>query len=65
MTTTTLTHKHSSAGSGAGLLSTVLTTISRHLVRRRAHAALSNLDDRVLRDIGLTRADVERMAQRG
>lgn len=63
--TTTTTYKHSSARSGTSLLGRVLDKIGRHLLRRRAHAALANLDDRMLRDIGLSRAEVERLVQRG
>ena len=64
MTTTTSTIKHSSAGSGSGLFAMIIDRISRNLLRRRAHAALSSLDDRMLRDIGLTRAQVESLQHR-
>lgn len=62
--TTTTTFEHSSTGSGSSLFAQVVDKITRQLVRRRAHAALANLDDRMLRDIGLTRAQVEIMLHR-
>ena len=64
MTTTTTTFKHAIAGSGSSLLSNLLNKITHHLVHRRAHAALANLDDPMLRDIGLSRAEVEKIFHR-
>jgi uncharacterized protein YjiS (DUF1127 family) len=42
-------------------LSRSLSTLVRPARRRAAVAQLSQLDDRLLRDIGLTRVDVEAM----
>ena len=64
MTTTTITHSHASAASGANVISRLLHSFTRSMIRRRTHAALANLDDRMLRDIGLSRAEVERMSHR-
>ena len=65
MTTTTTSLKHSSARSGPGIFATILDRISGNLQRRRAHAALASLDDRMLRDIGMTRAQIENLQHRG
>jgi len=42
-------------------LSRGITTLLRPIKRRSAIAELSNLDDRLLRDIGLNRLDVDAM----
>jgi uncharacterized protein YjiS (DUF1127 family) len=42
-----------------------LASLFRRSRDRRAIGALLNLDDRMLRDIGLTRSDVLSMASRG
>jgi len=42
-------------------LSLVIGALATGLVRRRTLARLSDLDDHILRDIGLTRGDLEVM----
>jgi uncharacterized protein YjiS (DUF1127 family) len=45
--------------SNSGMLVRLAETIAVGLERRRQRVALARLDDRMLRDIGLTSADVE------
>lgn len=40
---------------------TSLGHLARRIINQRAYAKLTDLDDRLLRDVGLTRADIERM----
>ena len=49
------------AGRNGGPLGLALSGLARRLVRDRALLKLHRLDDRLLRDIGLTRADLETM----
>ncbi len=65
MTATLITRTQPSASSRSGGLTRLFAFMTRSIVRLRAHAALSSLDDRMLRDIGLSRADVERLVERG
>jgi uncharacterized protein YjiS (DUF1127 family) len=46
-------------------LSGAWAALSRMSARRRARAALSEFDDRMLRDIGITRMEIEHMVRYG
>lgn len=53
---------------GASIVSTltaIWALLSRISARRRARAALSEFDDRMLRDIGITRMEIEHMVRYG
>jgi uncharacterized protein YjiS (DUF1127 family) len=50
---------------GREWLARVVRSASRRLVERRAAAALLRMDDYLLRDIGLTRAEALRIARGG
>jgi len=45
----------------AGLISRTIDTVPLWFTRARARGYLVDLDDRLLRDIGITRGDVERL----
>ena len=62
----------SKRSSSAARLSTTLPLVSMIgdglnsiFMRRRTRKVLSELDDRLLRDIGLTRSDVDKLGRRG
>ncbi len=49
---------------GSGLVARLLTTLLGWSARARERRSLYRLDDHLLKDIGLTRADVEREANK-
>ena len=49
---------------GSGLVAKLLTTLLGWSARARERRSLYRLDDHLLKDIGLTRADVEREASK-
>jgi len=58
---TTIPQKRTSQTGAIILLSTALGTLTGALRRRRRLVRLEQLDDRMLRDIGLTRWDIDSM----
>ena len=48
----------------SNFLRTVVTKITAAVERRRIRAALGKLDDYMLKDMGIARSDIERIAKR-
>lgn len=44
-------------------MTSIFSTLFRRSEKRQAYAALLNLDDHMLRDIGLSRGDINHMAR--
>ena len=58
------TYSAASKAASFPLISTIAEGFNSIFVRRKTLKALDELDDRLLRDVGLTRSDVEKMRYR-